>query len=442
MEQHATLLALLAEQKGLTPHPDFARAFQHTARRLAAETRDSRIASERVDPRRWHRLRNGGQQTVYGPAGLILAKMFGRPLRDLLAPPTGLDAQAASTVIDESELIMMAHEASGRAGDYASRRVPEASLEQLQDDVLRLASAYSSTSPVDTYREARRLNTQVSELLDRTRFPTQERDLHFAAGLITALLSQVCFDLGSRQAAAELARTARMHGEVIGHGPLQAYADCTLALLAYWEGQPTEAVCLVRRAEQYQLGGTGTARRASIAARAHAHLGDPEQTRLALEAAADADRDQHDDVHDGVGGEFGFSEPRRLMSAGSALLQLGEPTQAQEASSGALDLVLAQPVQQPPKLLGEAAADQAMARLMLRDLDGAAQSLEMVLQVPGERRVDGLVQRVYPIRAALSRAPYRGAAHAKTLAEQLEAFTYYTAPRMLNSGPPTAAQHP
>ncbi|WP_034090741.1 hypothetical protein [Streptacidiphilus albus] len=438
MEDHRTLLSLLSRQLRISAYADFVIEFNAKAAALTASTGDSRYRSERVDERRWRRWKNGEVSTAQGAAGRILEEIFDRSVSELLAPPPPDDAQPAPQ-IDESELLMTAHEAADRAGDFASHRISPIDLEQIQDHMTRLARSYGTQPPVTVYREARRLHTQITARLDQTAVPAQTQDLHFAAGVTSALLSQVCFDLGSRAAAATLARASRMHGEVIGHAPLQAFADCTLALLAYWDGYPEQAVRIIQRAQTYPLGGAGAIRRASIAARAYAHVGDEASARRELTAAAEADRAHRDDLHDGLAGEFAFPEHRRLLSAGSALLAIGDAQAAADTSGEALAVVWAMTAEQRPhKVLGEAAADQALARLRLGDLDGAAESLETVFRVPAEVRVDGLIQRIVPVRIALSQSPYRGSPPARAMAAQLEDFALDSVPTLVG-GPPAIA---
>jgi hypothetical protein len=221
MDDHSTLLSLLAERLGLSGHPEFARVYGQTAAELATQTRDKRFEGERADERRWRRWKSGEVGAPQGAARQILEQIFRRPVADLFAPPQPGDERAAPPIlIDESDLLMTAHDASGRAGDYAAHRLSPVALEQVQDDVIRLARTYSAVPPVAVYTEARRIHTQVSAALDQTAVPSQIQDLHFAAGVVTALLSQVCFDLGSRAAAVELSRASRMHAEVIVKFPL------------------------------------------------------------------------------------------------------------------------------------------------------------------------------------------------------------------------------
>ena len=436
MEDHRTLFSLLSRQLRLSTYADFVIEFNAKAAALTASTGDNRYRSERADERRWRRWKNGDVSTAQGAASRILEEIFDRPVSELLAPPPPDDAQPAPQ-INESELLMTAHEAADRAGDFASHRISPVALEQIQEDMTRLARSYATRPPITIYREAHRLHHQITAKLDQTAVPAQTQDLHFAAGVVAALLSQVCFDLGSRAAAATLARASRMHGEVIGHAPLQAFADCTLALLAYWEGYPEQAVRSIRRAQTYQLGGAGAIRRASIAARAYAHVGDEASARRELMAAAEADRAHRDDLHDGLGGEFGFPEHRRLLSAGSALLAIGDAQAAADTSGEALAVVRAMAAdERPHKVLGEAAADQALARLRLGDLDAAAESLQTVFSVPTDVRVDGLIQRILPVRLALSRPPYRGSAPARAMAAQLEDFALDSVPALV--GGPSA----
>ncbi|MFE2864973.1 hypothetical protein [Embleya sp. NPDC059259] len=432
---HATLLAQLAEHQGLDRYTEFARAYKRAACELADLDRNERLRREEVTERTWRRWRNGDVHNTGDTAARILVHMFGRAIRELLSAPAA-DAPAPS-LIDEGELLMTAHEASEHAGNFAGRRIADAQLDQIQDDIVQLAGAYSRTSPLHVYTEGKRLHAASSALLDRTAAPAQRRDLHLATGTVCALLAQVAFDLGSRAASAELARAARMHAEIIDHHPLLTYADCTLALIAYWQGRPSVAVTLVERAEHFQVGGTGTIRRASIAARAYAHTGDLAGAERALRTAGHTSRDARDDLHDGIAGEFAFDDARRAMSAGTTLLLMGEAQRAGRASGEALESVRRLPVeQQSAKLLGEAAADQAHARLLDGDLPGAGASLQVVFDVPPERRVEGMVQRLHPVRAALSGANYRAATGSRDLRDRIESFTLTNAPALFGSPGP------
>ncbi|UGQ14862.1 hypothetical protein LO772_15570 [Yinghuangia sp. ASG 101] len=435
---HATLLAQLADQRGLGRFPAFARAYSAAAQDLAERCNDARLTHEVVSERSWRRWRTGATQNTNDVAARILTHMFGRNVPELLGQPVE-EAALAPSLIDESELLMTAHEASEQAGALAGRRVAGAQLDQLQDDIRELARRYSSTPPVTVYAEGKRLHAISTSLLDRTAAPAQRRDLHLANGTVCALLSHVAFDLGSRAASAELARAARMHAEIIDHHPLMTYADCTLALIAYWQGRPSAAVALVENAERFTVGGAGTIRRASIAARAYAHAGDHERAELALRTAAETSRDRRDELHDEIGGELSFPDARRAMSAGTTLLLLGETQRAGVASGEALDAVMScSPGSRSMKLLGEAAADQAHARLLSGDLDGAESSLRVVFDIPPECRVDGMVHRLHPVRAALSAAPYRAARGSEELRDRIEAFALTGAPTLL-SAPDRAA---
>ncbi|MGH1554216.1 hypothetical protein ACRAWF_26585 [Streptomyces sp. L7] len=66
--------------------------------------------------------------------------------------------------------------------------------------------------------------------------------------------------------------------------PLQAYADGTLAYIAYHSGEPNEALAKAQRALTYSgLGDIAQRRLHAIAARAHAHLGDVASARRAIQ---------------------------------------------------------------------------------------------------------------------------------------------------------------
>ncbi|MFF7408849.1 hypothetical protein [Streptomyces lydicus] len=87
-----------------------------------------------------------------------------------------------------------------------------------------------------------------------------------------------------------MARTAAMFGEATRFTPLQAYADGTLAYIAYHTGNATEAVAKASSALSYSdIGDVAHRRLQAIKARAHAHLGDLAVFELAVDAGFEAE---------------------------------------------------------------------------------------------------------------------------------------------------------
>ncbi|MFK8848390.1 hypothetical protein [Streptomyces sp. Ac-502] len=429
-----TLLKRLVDDAHQT-YEVFAQDYQEAAREVAAQRQDRRIATATVSEITFRRWTSGKVQTLpQHPAPLILEHMYGHPARSLFqpAPEASLRALAVST-IEESELDMTARDAAAHAEDAASLTVPDISLDRLHDAILDIARTYNSTSPPEVHRKAKELLLDAQDKLERTQVLRQREQLYLTAGQAAAMLSAVCFDLGALQPAVQHSRTAILYGQIIEHGPLQAYAHGALAFLAYWSGRPSDALNLVRTAQGFGgLGATARSRLAVIEARAHAHLGDREQAVRAVRDSLDIHHSDRDELHDDIGGEFGFTPERLAMSNATTFLLVGDATGAEEAATHALRLLDERPDGARPMLISsQASTDLARARLLRRELDGACEALEPVFDVPRDWRGAGVLERLAAARAQLTHPDFRTAAQASDLGERIEEFSAVSVSRNL-----------
>ncbi|MYR56857.1 hypothetical protein GTY54_11655 [Streptomyces sp. SID625] len=438
-----TLLQLLVWDRGWA-YPRFRREYERAAQELSAAADEPHFFTATVEEqtfRRWTAGRVKGLPNQ--PAPEVLERMFGRSARALLSPPSGppLGASYVPT-IDESDLAMTARDAASHAGDAASLSVPDMTLDQLADDIVALARAYNRTSPGEVYRRAKELLGVAQSLLERTQVPRQRERGYLAAGQSAAVLSAICFDLGSLPTAVSLSRTAALYGQVIEHGPLQAYAHGALAFLAFWDGRPAEAVRLVRTAQQFGgLGDTAMTRLLVIEGRAHGHLGDQVSAERAVRTALEQSTGTRDELHDDVGGEFGFPLDRVAMSNATTYLLLGDADGAEKAAEQALQLLSAKPEDQRPLLIStQAHVDLARARLLRGELDGVQAALEPAFSVPTEWRGAGTLERMAAVRAGLARSDFRGASEAIVLGERIEDFSAEASAQLLGSTPSLAIE--
>ncbi|MER6847711.1 hypothetical protein AB0A81_25715 [Streptomyces flaveolus] len=185
------------------------------------------------------------------------------------------------------------------------------------------------------------------------------------------------------------------------------------------------------------LGDIAQHRLHAIAARAYAHLGDLTSASRAIQLSEDRGQDVRDELHDEVGGEFGFSEERLAMSNSTTALLMGDAQQAEAEASRAIAL-LGQRAQdeQSAHVRAGAAADLAYARLLTDNVEGAADALTPLWEIPTEQRNTGIVVRTARIGRHLARPRYHGARLPSTLREQIEEFTRVSPPYRL--GPPVA----
>ncbi|TQF05543.1 hypothetical protein E6W39_29090 [Kitasatospora acidiphila] len=438
-----TLFGLLGTQQGQT-YREFAVAYRSTGNQLFEATRDVAFKEAGISEVTWQRWRSGATAIPRHPAPRILERMFpGYSIQALLAPAN--DEQVAALtlapVLDESELRMTAREARNHATNAAAQILPDLSLDQLEDDLVRLVRAHTNTPPHIIYGQAKEVLGLATVMLDRTQLPSQRQRLLLVAGESSALLGGCAFDLGSLPTAVELFRAAALYGQVAEHGPLQAYAYGYLAILSYWGGNPRQAVQHVQRAQQFTgVGATGRARLAAIAARAFAHLGRVEETQQAIERSLQDRSLDRDEIHDGIGGEFGFSFERVAMSNSASYLLLRDGAGAESSARLSLDLIAQAPDGSTPFAVApQASTDLAMALLLRRDLDAAAEALRPVLSLPREWRGSGVVDRINAVRQELVAPTFRTAFAASSLAERIEDFTLVAAPRILGPGAVRAA---
>ncbi|MPY33886.1 DNA-binding protein [Streptomyces adustus] len=333
---------------------------------------------------------------------------------------------------------MTAEEALEGADTTASASVSDNTIDELRDQVTALARGYHLMPPAQAYEAGDRLRLAIERQRDRTHVPVQQQDLMILNGQTAAMLSVAAFDLGYFPSASSFARTASVFGEATRFTPLQAYADGTLAYIAYHTGNPTEALAKATRALSYGgLGDVAHRRLQAIKARAHAHLGDVTGARQALQLSTAAAHDRRDDLHDTVGGEFAFTLERLAMSTSTTSLLIGDASQAEADARRALQLLRQRPpAEQSTHVRASAAADLAHARLLQDDVDGAAEAMAPVWDVPADQRKTGIVVRTTRIGKCLAKPAYHGAQGPKALREQIEDFNRVSLPHRI--GPSVA----
>ncbi|MEV5527650.1 hypothetical protein [Streptomyces prunicolor] len=436
----ATLLRCLVDERGW-PYAEFNQRYKTAAAELYDRTTDpdlrNLLRGAEVAEMTYRRWTAGNVRTPARPAPQVLEHMFaGYTIRQLLGPAPEVTGSATPPPANyESELLMTAREAAAHAGGAASQAVPDITLDQLEEDVVTLAQTYGCTPPFEVYRRAKELLVTAQEMLERTQMPRRRSRAYLAAGQSAAVLAAGCFDLGALGPSAQLARTAALYGQVIEHGPLQAFAHGALALRAYWEGRPSEAVRLVHTAQRFTgLGDTAVTRLAVIEARSYGHLGNSEAAERAILTSLETNTGRRDELHDDVGGEFGFPPDRVAMGNATTYLLLQNAEGAEQAADQALTLLNAKPEDQRPTLItAQAAVDLARARLMRRELDGATESLEQVFGVPPEWRGAGVVERIGSVRADLTHPDFQGSPEAAALGERIEHFCRIAAPSQLGA---------
>jgi hypothetical protein len=377
----------------------------------------------------------------------VAAHLWGHPFATLLAPPGGnasaghiagsgvvfAGVEPSGFAVVEEVTIMAAHESSRHAAE-ADGAVSGAVIEQVQAQVWRLARDYADMPPLRLLAESRQARNQAYTALDRTRRPAQTRDLYLAAGQLCGLMAVASFDLAVWDAAVEQARAACVYADLVDHPGLRAWARGTQALIAYWAGQPRQAMVHIDAGLDGAPAGAARARLCSIQARAWSHIGGDRQRVVdALAAADDAHAADHgsDDLHDVIGGKFGWGPSSHAACAGTALLAAGDPAGAVDRARHALRLLPDDPL---GGLVAERAyIDLAAAELALGRLDAAQAALATVWAVPLVKRRHSLTDRLAQIARVLAGRTWHGDREAAQLRDRIEVFNVEAQARALPS---------
>src|SRR5258708_14334076 len=134
---------------------------------------------------------------------------------------------------------------------------------------------------------------------------------------------------------------------------------------------------------------------------------------------------QHrDELHDGIAGEFAFSNAKLCYYDALTLVEGNDPTRAEEAAEGAITLY-----QNGPAMARSygcevlARAQLARAQLMNRKLEDAAESLRGVLALDPQMHIHGLAHQLETCRRLLVVTEYRSSGTVRQMDRQLAAFS-------------------
>jgi hypothetical protein len=389
-----------------------------------------------LGPHHIGRLARGERTNTMAVTRRVLQEMFGRPLEELLKPWIPHDGardlvlpmpgQGLPSTGAERQLILMAAERARRFNLFSQAALPPESLEQVYDDVRKLATDYPRRPLTDVLPDLVRAQDDVYALLEQTHRPQQGRQLYMLAGIIGGMLAKASHDMAEPHAAITQARAAFSCAENADHNGLRAWLRGLQALVAYWAGRPGESVKYAQDGAQYALVGSGTA---SVwlpisEARAWAAQGNVIEARAAIERAEDARDHVTMDELDELGGLCSFSVPRQLYYAADALAWL--PSEADATALYATQAIEAYSDHEHPDwAFGDQAGsrtDLAIARVVQGEIEGAAESLAPVLDLPVPQRINGVMHSVRRVRDALRNSPDVAAPEVREVQDQIEMF--------------------
>jgi transcriptional regulator with XRE-family HTH domain/tetratricopeptide (TPR) repeat protein len=321
----------------------------------------------------------------------------------------------------DEEVIMDAAGQSAEFSEWAEgTNVGSTTLEQLDEDVRRISRDYLGNPPVPLMLSTLRVRNRVFTLLEGRQHPGQTRHLYLTAGRLCGLLAWMASDLGRHAEAETQARTAWLCAELAGADGLRAWVRATQSKVAYWDGRVAQSATLAADGMRFTASDTARVLLASLSARAYARIGDADEAHAALHRA---EEERERAGEDEVGGLLGFSEAQQSYLAGSTHLWLKEPKEALAASDRAVwlfDVGI-----QSERFYGAemlALMDAATALVHSGDLEGAADRLRAVLDLPPEQRLDTFTSRLGEMRDALRRSRYATTRTSADIQRRIEEF--------------------
>lgn len=345
--------------------------------------------------------------------------------RELHAPTAGQVRLTAPGSLHE-EVEMIARRALRFATGVEGSNVGPETLEQLHAEVTHIARLYPVRPLGCLMGSLAELQDVVFRLLDGRQRPAERADLFLLSGVISGMLAKASHDLGSPHAAMAQARAAIVCADNAGHDGLRTWVRGLQSMIAYWSGSPHEAARYVRAGAEpaSRTRSTAAVWLPSQEARVWGVLGNAEGVADAIEQADRARDVVEPDLLDEFGGIMTFPRPRQIYYQADAEIWLpGEERHAADAAQSAITAYeTADEAEQSYSDEAGARADLALARIHLGNLDGAAEALAQVLELPAEQRIGGVIASVRRIHESLRAPGFRGGRLAADLQQQIEQF--------------------
>lgn len=352
---------------------------------------------------------------------------FGRSIAQLLGPYTPGDLSAIVESERDSEPSEVLTVAADRARRFMTslQTLSDESLQLVYDDVRDLVRAYPTRPLPEILGHLVSGQETVFSLLERPQRPTHARQLYFLSAVLGGLLAKASHDLADSHAALAQSRTAWLCAEQADHDGLRAWISGLQALVSYWARRPHDSIRYTQRGTTYAQRARSTTAvwLPASEARAWAALGNGEQARDAIERAEQAWDQVRPDEMDEMGGIATFSRPRQLYFAADALVWLPDESSAAEDYGRQAVEAYSDPAD-PDWAFGDAAGSRAalaITRISHGEVDGAAEALTPVLDLPAEQRINGIVHSVNRVHRALNQAP--ASAITRDLQERIEIYT-------------------
>ncbi|MFC9033664.1 hypothetical protein [Streptomyces arboris] len=431
-----TLFRRLIDERELRDPRAFLPRFAEQARLLAGRDGDVRLAT--LEPaastfEAWYY----GQRLPNRDARRVLVAWLGHSIDRLWAPAPETAAASRGGVLDcgDADLHEMrrgAKVAARRARDFAlgaeQGQLGDETLGYLQDEVRRITAEYPRKPLPELFDDLVTAQEDAFRLIEGGRArPSQLQQLYFLSTLLSWHMAKACHDLGESGSAMMHARAAGVSAEKAEHPALEALVCGLKSLIAYWSGYGADALFYARKgaAEHPQLRGTVGAWLPALEARAAALVGDAAGAAAAVEQAARLREVVEPDDLDELGGLLTFPTEKELYYRVETEVLLGHGTagtvtDAERAVEAFSDRTA------PHWAFGDEAGSRcnlAMIRLNDDQLDGAADALRPVLDLPRSQRNRGIVVSTQRVNQTLTRSHARTSLLARELTEEITQFS-------------------
>ncbi|HZM76651.1 MAG TPA: hypothetical protein VFC19_13040 [Candidatus Limnocylindrales bacterium] len=418
MEDPPTLLAALVGKAEMS-HAEIVAGYHACAR---DHGEDAAITVRTL--RRWMA---GDVRTNARPAQRRVARLYwGHTMTQLLAAPQAGQLTTERTYeFTERRMAVSVRRAAQFANYAEATNIGPETVEQLRDEVTRLANAYIRDPVADLIGDLIALQDNIFTLLEGKQRPGQSADLYVIAALACGLLAKAGHDLARPHDAMTQARTMFVCAESAGHLPLQAWARGQQSLTAYWIGRHEEAARFAAGAAALLSGnhtGTVAAWLPALEARAHAQLNRPEAARAALRRAALARDSVAADEIDGIGGTLTFPPAMQAYYAAGTHVHLeGGGSDAIAEANASRELFESGGWRNWAAEAG-VHGELALAQVHHGDVDGAREAMTGVLALEPNRRIRGLVTTAQRLHTALRDPVFFASPVAKDLRDEIEAY--------------------
>ncbi|RBQ22149.1 hypothetical protein DP939_01030 [Spongiactinospora rosea] len=323
------------------------------------------------------------------------------------------------------------------ASSEASNVGPE-TLTQLREETARIAGAYLLQPLPTLLFDLIECQDVAFRLLEGRQRPTESVELYLLAGITSGMLAKASHDMGDPHTALTQARAAFVCADNAGHDGLRAWTRGLQSLTAYWAGWPNDAARYAMAGVEFaaRTRGSSSVWLPAQEARAWAVLGDGEQAQAALDRAQAAREAVESDDLDEFGGVLSFNRPRQLYYTADTLVWLpGNEQRADRLAGEALSAYAeADPAERAFGGEAGARADQSLARVHTGDLDGAAEALRPVLDLPADQRNAGIVASAMRVHNALRVPAYARTPQARDLREEIEQYSQVSVRTALSRG--------